>query len=53
MLFYSLSLEKTVSKNPHMANTKKKLILSSKCTLCDGKYSIFNKKGEACKLLCS
>ena len=55
MLLYCLKCEKnTESKNPVVARRKDgRIMLLSKCAMCDSKKSIFIKQQEASQLLSS
>ena len=55
MLSYCLKCRKnTESKNPKFARTKNgRIMLLSKCTVCDSKNSKFIKQQKACGLLSS
>ena len=55
MLLYCLKCRKnTESKNPKVVKTKnRRIILLSKCEVCDSKKSKFIKEKEASGLLCS
>ena len=55
MLLYCLKCEKnTESKNPVVARRKDgRMMLLSKCAMCDSKKSIFIKQQEASQLLSS
>ena len=55
MLLYCLKCEKnTESKNPVVARRKdRRIMLLSKCAMCDSKKSIFIKQQEASQLLSS
>ena len=55
MLSYSLKRRKsTESKNPKLARTKNgRIMLLSKCAVCDSKKSKFIKQQEVSKLLSS
>ena len=52
--YYLKSTESTKSQNPKVASTKnRKIMLLSKCAVCDSKKSKFIKKQEASGLLSS
>ena len=55
MLSYCLKFRKnTEIKNPKVVKTRKgRTMLSSKCTVCDGKQPGFMKEQEPSGLLCS